>query len=174
MHNIEDEDKLLKNILVSGCQCYIVHEFCKLVLQPLRFWFLFQTASEVISLEVSKRSHPRFVCVSVCICVCLSIFYLFPDHWRNRNETFRGRWHQHLDDYYILKNILLLSKFLNYLWKPCTSLNTGCTYSYLPSTGDTVTYLLPPFLPPTYLLPLFLPSTYLLPPSSYLTFYSYR
>ena len=35
-------------------------------------FFLFQTSSEAISLEVTKRPHPKFACVSVFV----SIFYL--------------------------------------------------------------------------------------------------
>ena len=35
--------------------------------------------------------------------VCLSVFYLLLDHWRDRNEIFRGCRHQPLDSYYILR-----------------------------------------------------------------------
>ena len=34
---------------------------------------LSQTANEARSLEVTKRPHPNFACVSVCVCVCLSV-----------------------------------------------------------------------------------------------------
>ena len=56
----------------------------------LFFFLLFQTASEATSLEVTKRPHPNCV-------------YLLLDHRRDRNEAFRGRRHQTLDGYYILK-----------------------------------------------------------------------
>ena len=65
----------------------------------------FQTASEATSLEVTKRTHPIFVYVSVCVSVSLSVrpsvFYLLLDHWRDQNENFRVV--EPLDDYYILK-----------------------------------------------------------------------
>ena len=115
---------------------------------------LFQTASVATSLEVSKRPHPKYVCVSLCMCVCLSVFYLLLDHWKDRNETVRDRRHQPLDGYYILKNTYCY--YLSYLWKTCISLNSGRTYPYLSGTGD---------LPPTSYL-----SFYLLP-TSYLPFY---
>ena len=83
---------------------------------------LFQTASEATSLEVSKRHHPKFVCVSVCMCVCLSIylsvFYLLLEHWRNRNETSSGRRHQPLDGYYISKTYCYYANFKVICEKP--------------------------------------------------------
>ena len=91
---------LLSPTISVGRKNKRVFTFCRHLVQ------LFQTASEATSLEVSKRPNPKFVCVSVCTCVCvgLSVFYLLLDHWRDRNETFRDRRHQPLDDYYILKH----------------------------------------------------------------------
>ena len=156
------------------------------------FLVLFQTASEARSLEVMKRSHPKFVCVSICVYVCLSVcpsvrpsvLYLLLDHWRNRNEIFRGRRPQPLDSYYIVKTycyyvnfkvicekpvscLILVAHIHTYLAQETlwpTSLTSLSTF-YLPF------YLLPSFLPPTaylpfYLLPPFLPPIPLLPPTS--------
>ena len=132
---------------------------------------LFQTASEATSLEVTKRSHPKFV----CLYVCLSVFYLLLDHWRDQNETFRGHKHQPLDGYYILKTYCYLINFKVICEKPVSRLilvahiHTHLAQETPSSTPYLPFYLLPPFLPSTSLLPPYLPHTSL--STSYLPFY---
>ena len=85
-----------------------------------------------------------YVCVSVCMCVGLSVFYLLLDHWRKRNETFRGRRHQPLDGYYMLKAYCYYVNFKVICEKPVPRL---ILVAYIhTATGDTLTYLLPPSL----------------------------
>ena len=74
---------------------------------------LFQTVSEATSLEVSKRPHPKFVCLYVSV----SVIYLLLDHWRDLNEIFRDGRHQSLDDYCIIKHCYY-SKFKVICEKP--------------------------------------------------------
>ena len=114
---------------------------------------LFQTVSETTSLEVSKRSHPKCVCVSVCMCVCLSfclsVFYLLLDHWRDRNETFRGHRHQPLDDDYIAttqteaSSLGMLGEWFLGSWSPSMSIyyQTVTFSSPLPSRSSNIDYL---------------------------------
>ena len=96
-----------------------------------------------------------YVCVSVCLSVrssvLTSVFYFLLDHWRNRNETFRGSRHQLFDGYYILKTYCYVI-FKVICEKPvCRLLLVAHIYT---GTGDTLTYLLPPsYLPPTFYLP---------------------
>ena len=57
----------------------------------------------------SFETTPSKICLCVCMYVCLSVFYFLLDHWRDRNEIFRGRRLQPLDGYYVFfKNPNLL------------------------------------------------------------------
>ena len=155
----------------------------------------------------SYETTPSKICLCVCMCVLSvcpsvrpSVFYLLLDHWRDRNETFRGRRHQPLDGFYILKtyccyvnfiiiceklssrlywsHIFILTFHRRHLVLPPISLSTSLL---LPPISLSTSYLQPPFLPPTsYLHPPIIPPTslsisyllwYLLFDTSYFPFY---
>ena len=133
------------------------------------------------------------MCLYVCLSVCLSVFYLL-DHWRDRNETFRGCRHQPLNGYYVLETYCCYVNFKVICEKKTVSrlmlvahihiYPAQETTPLLPPTSYIPFYLLPPCLPPIslstsylpfYLLPSFLSPTSDLPfyllPISYLPFY---
>ena len=99
------------------------------------------------------------------MCVCLSVCYFLLDHWRDRNEIFRGRRHHALEGYYISKTCYYVT--FKVICEKLSSRKILVSYSYLLCTGDILTYLLPPFLPPTSNLPFYLQPPYL-PPIFYL------
>ena len=111
----------------------------------------FQTASEATSLDVTKRSHPKCVSMSVCVSVSLSVrpsvFYLLLNHMRDQNENFRGCRHQALDGYYILKTYCYKVNFKVICEKPVPRLILVAHIQI--GTGDPLIYLLSPLLLPT-------------------------